>query len=59
MQALRACGFQLIPQVVADDDADWSVASLNLLVSPDERVRRHGAALRFAKAGQEAARGGA
>lgn len=58
-EALRACGFRLVPQVVADDEADWSVASLNLLVGPDERVRRHAAALRFARAGQEAARAGA
>ena len=52
--AVRACGLELGLSVRAADDADWSVASLNLLVGPDERVRRHQAALRFAEAGREA-----
>jgi transcriptional regulator with XRE-family HTH domain len=58
VQAVRACGLELIPQLVADDEADWSVASTNLAVGPDTRVRRHQAALRFARAGREAMAGG-
>jgi transcriptional regulator with XRE-family HTH domain len=52
--AVRACGMELIPQLLTADDADGSVASANLTVGPDERVRRHQAALRFAMAGREA-----
>jgi transcriptional regulator with XRE-family HTH domain len=51
---IRACGFELLPQMRAVDDADWSVASVNLSATPDQRVRRHQAALRFARAGREA-----
>ena len=53
-QAVRACGLELVPQLLADVDADWSVASVNLAVDPETRVRRHQAALRFARAGREA-----
>jgi transcriptional regulator with XRE-family HTH domain len=52
--AVRACGWELVPRLTAVDDSDWSVASGNLLVDADERVRRHAAALRFARAGREA-----
>ena len=52
--ALRACGFDLFPRLLPADDADWSVASANLAVDPDTRVRRHQAALRFAVAGRRA-----
>ena len=51
-EALRACGLDLVPQLLRADDADWSVASSNLTVGPDARVRRHQAALRFAMAGR-------
>jgi transcriptional regulator with XRE-family HTH domain len=53
-EAVRACGLDLVPQLLAADDADWSVASTNLMVGSDERVRRHQAALRFAIAGRRA-----
>ena len=53
-EATRACGFDLIPRLQPADDADWSVASTNLSVDPDTRVRRHQAALRFAEAGRAA-----
>ncbi|MGZ5294171.1 MAG: helix-turn-helix domain-containing protein [Actinomycetota bacterium] len=53
-RAVDACGLELVPQLLHADDADWSVASLNLTVDPDTRVRRHQAALRFALAGREA-----
>lgn len=54
VEALRACGFDLLPRLLPADDADWSVASTNLTVDPDTRVRRHQAALRFAQAGRKA-----
>ncbi len=54
VRAVRACGLELVPRLHDTDDADWSVASPNLLVDPDTRVRRHQAALRFARAGREA-----
>jgi len=54
VEAVRACGMDLVPQLLRADDADWSVASSNLNVSPDARVRRHQAALRFAIAGRRA-----
>jgi transcriptional regulator with XRE-family HTH domain len=56
--AIRACGLELVPTLTAVDESDWSVASVNLRVGPDERVRRHQAALRFAAAGREAMRRG-
>ena len=52
--AVRACGLELVPRLVPIDDADWSVASTNLAVAPDERVRRHQAALAFVQAGRKA-----
>jgi len=58
VEAVRACGLELVPQLVAADDADWSIASTNLAVGPDARVRRHQAALRFARAGRQAMAGG-
>ena len=54
--ALRACGFDLVPRLLPADDTDWSVASTNLRVDPDTRVRRHQAAVRFAEAGRRALR---
>ena len=56
IEAVRVCGFELRPQLLAIDDADWTVASHNLALSPDDRVRRHGAALRFVRAAQAAMR---
>ncbi|HYJ59847.1 MAG TPA: helix-turn-helix transcriptional regulator [Actinomycetota bacterium] len=57
IEAIRACGLELEPRLSLADDADWTVASSNLLVGVDERVRRHRAALRFARAGREALTG--
>ena len=54
VEAVCACGMDLVPQLLQADDADWSVASTNLAVGPEERVRRHQAALRFAMAGRRA-----
>jgi Predicted transcriptional regulator with C-terminal CBS domains len=54
VEALRTCGFGLVPQLRPLDEADWSVASTNLRVDVDTRVRNHQAALRFAQAGQKA-----
>ena len=53
-EAVGACGMDLVPQLLRADDADWSVASTNLAVGHDARVRRHQAALRFAMAGRRA-----
>ena len=59
VDAVRACGLELTPAMIDPDDTDWSVASTNLLLTPDQRVRRHQAALAFARAGRKAiARGG-
>ncbi len=54
VEAVRACGLELLPHLLPSDDGDWSVASTNLAVDADVRVRRHQAALRFARAGREA-----
>jgi len=51
---VAACGFELIPRIAARDDSDWSVASANLRLSLDGRVRQHQAAVRFAREGREA-----
>jgi transcriptional regulator with XRE-family HTH domain len=51
---VRACGFELVPRIAPEDDSDWSVATANLRLSPDARVRQHQAALRFARKGREA-----
>jgi hypothetical protein len=52
----RACGLELVPTLLPRDDSDWSVASQNLRLDVDDRVRQHQAALRFARAGRVAAR---
>ena len=54
VEAVRACGLTLVVQLLPADDADWTVASTNLLADPETRVRRHQAALRFARAGRKA-----
>jgi transcriptional regulator with XRE-family HTH domain len=53
-QAVAACGLELVPAIRVADDSDWSVASANLALSVDDRIRRHQAALRFAVAAREA-----
>lgn len=50
----RACGLELVPTLRPADDSDWSVASANLRLGVDARVRQHQAALRFARAGRRA-----
>ena len=54
VEIVRACGLDLEPRLVESDDADWSVASRNLSLDVDTRVRNHQAALQFAAAGREA-----
>jgi transcriptional regulator with XRE-family HTH domain len=54
VSAARVCGIELVPRLVDADDADWSVASTNLGLSMDDRVRRHRQALHFALAGRRA-----
>jgi transcriptional regulator with XRE-family HTH domain len=56
VQAVRACGLDLIPSVREPDPSDWSVASGNLALTPAERVANHQRAVRFAEAGREALR---
>jgi transcriptional regulator with XRE-family HTH domain len=51
---VAACGLDLIPRIAARDDSDWSVASANLRLSPEARVRQHQAAVRFAREGRKA-----
>ena len=51
---VEACGFDLRVSLTERDDSDWSVASANLRLDPDARVRQHQAALRFARAGRSA-----
>ncbi|MET0831886.1 MAG: helix-turn-helix transcriptional regulator [Acidimicrobiia bacterium] len=53
----RACGLELVPTLRPADDSDWSVASANLRLDVDARVRQHQAALRFASAGRGALAG--
>lgn len=53
---VAACGLAMVPQVADPDDADWSLALDNLRLSFDGRVRKHQAAVRFVRAGQEAMR---
>ena len=55
---VRACGLELVPILRPVDDSDWSVASANLRLDVDARVRQHQAALRFARAGRRAADAG-
>lgn len=50
-----ACGFDLQLHLAPRDDSDWSVASANLALDVDARVRQHQAALRFVRAGRAAA----
>ena len=51
---IAACGLELRVSLVPADDSDWSIAVRNLRLDPEARVRQHQAALRFARAGQEA-----
>jgi|ERR687897_3629557 transcriptional regulator with XRE-family HTH domain len=51
---VRACGLELIPRIAWPDESDWSIASSNLRLTPDARVRQHQSAVRFARAGREA-----
>jgi transcriptional regulator with XRE-family HTH domain len=53
---VAACGLTMVPHVVEPDEADWSLALDNLRLSVDARVGKHQAAVRFARAGQEAMR---
>jgi len=55
VEAVRACGLDLVPRLAGPDE-EWATASENLRVTADERVRRHQAALRFAREGRRAMR---
>jgi transcriptional regulator with XRE-family HTH domain len=54
VDAVRACGLELLPTVQRADPSDWSIAAGNLLLSPSERVANHQRAVRFVEAGREA-----
>lgn len=54
VEAVRACGLELLPVVRRADPSDWSIAAGNLPLSPSERVANHQRAVRFAEAGREA-----
>ena len=51
---VEACGLDLRLSLAERDDSDWSVASGNLRLDLDARVRQHQSALRFARAGRSA-----
>ena len=51
-----ACGLTLVASLKDADEVDWSLALDNLRLSVDARVRKHQAAVRFARAGREAMR---
>jgi transcriptional regulator with XRE-family HTH domain len=53
-RCVTACGLELRVALVPADDSDWSVASANLRLDPDARVRQHQAASRFIRAGRAA-----
>jgi transcriptional regulator with XRE-family HTH domain len=55
-QLVNAAGLDLQVHLAPLDDADWSVARSNLALDVNGRVRKHAAALRFARAGRRAAR---
>jgi transcriptional regulator with XRE-family HTH domain len=55
-QSVLACGLELVPVLREVDDSDWSVASANLLLTPQQRVDNHQRAIRFVLAGREAIR---
>ena len=52
---VNAVGLDLHVGLAPIDDSDWSVARSNLALDVDARVRQHAAALRFARAGRQAA----
>jgi transcriptional regulator with XRE-family HTH domain len=56
VDALRACGLELVPLLREADESDWSVAAGNLRLTPSERVANHQRAVRFAESGREALR---
>src|SRR5437879_1875814 len=56
VRLVEACGLELGVSLTDRDESDWSVASGNLGLGPDARVRQHQTALRFARAGRRAAR---
>jgi transcriptional regulator with XRE-family HTH domain len=53
-EILRACGYELTVKISEIDDSNWSVASTNLQLDPDARVRQNQNALRFIRAGRAA-----
>ena len=53
-EIVRACGLDLGVTLTPADDSDWSVASTNLGLSVDERVRQNQAAAQFVREGRVA-----
>lgn len=53
-QLVEACGFELVPRIAPLDDSNWSVASSNLGLTTEERVRHHQAWVRLVREGREA-----
>jgi hypothetical protein len=56
VDALRACGLELVPLIRDADDADWSVAAGNLRLTLAQRIANHQRAVRFAESGRKARR---
>lgn len=54
VEAVRACGLELVPGLRRADPSDWSVAVANLGLTPAQRIANHQRAFRFAAAGREA-----
>ena len=54
IEAVRACGIELVPRLQDSDDSTWSIAWQNLHLSRDQRVRKHAAAVRFIRDGRRA-----
>lgn len=52
--ALRACGLELVPQLLETEESGWSVAAGNLRLTPSERVANHQRAVRFVESGRKA-----
>lgn len=55
---VRICGFEIEVRLVEADDSNWSVASTNLALDVDTRVRQNSNAVRFLEAGRAAMQDG-
>jgi hypothetical protein len=50
--AVRACGLELVPTLVSEDDWDWSLGDDNLTRSVEGRIASNQNAVRFVEHGQ-------